>query len=103
MYGHVITKFSRMGSLPHFLTHGAPLRAARARAPLLCIYTLSVQLVASSRYRSSCNLSSRERVGGFVLFLIGQSFESEPHQDSPLCFQDGQLILLGLSQVPRYQ
>ena len=33
--GHVITKFSRMGSLPHFFTHGAPLRAARARAPLL--------------------------------------------------------------------
>ena len=25
MYGHVITKFSRMDSLPHFLTHGAPL------------------------------------------------------------------------------
>ena len=23
-YGHVITKFSRMGSLPHFLAHGAP-------------------------------------------------------------------------------
>ena len=31
MYGHVITKFSRMGSLPHFLTHGAPLRGLRAR------------------------------------------------------------------------
>ena len=31
VYGHVITKFSRMGSLPHFLTHGAPLRALRAR------------------------------------------------------------------------
>ena len=29
-YGHVITKFSRMGSLPHFFTHGAPLRALRA-------------------------------------------------------------------------
>ena len=29
--GHVITKFSRMGSWPHFLTHGAPLRALRAR------------------------------------------------------------------------
>ena len=27
VYGHVITKFSRMGRLPHFLTHGAPLRA----------------------------------------------------------------------------
>ena len=24
-YGHVITKFSRMGRLPHFPTHGAPL------------------------------------------------------------------------------
>ena len=34
VYGHVITKFSRMGSLPHFFTHGAPLRALRARAPL---------------------------------------------------------------------
>ena len=31
VYGHAITKFSRMGSLPHFLTHGAPLRALRAR------------------------------------------------------------------------
>ena len=31
VYGHVITKFSRMGSLPHFFTQGAPLRALRAR------------------------------------------------------------------------
>ena len=31
MYGHVITKFSRMSSLPHFLTHGAPLREIRGR------------------------------------------------------------------------
>ena len=31
VYGHVITKLSRMGSLPHFFTHGAPLRALRAR------------------------------------------------------------------------
>ena len=33
---YVITKFSRMDSVPNFLTHGAPLRAreARARAPL---------------------------------------------------------------------
>ena len=30
-YGHAITKFSRMGRLPYFLTHGAPLRALRAR------------------------------------------------------------------------
>ena len=26
VYGHFITKFSSMGSSPHFLTHGAPLR-----------------------------------------------------------------------------
>ena len=31
VYGHVINQFSRMGSLPHFLTHGAPLCALRAR------------------------------------------------------------------------
>ena len=30
VYGHVITKFSPMGNLPHFLTYGAPLRALRA-------------------------------------------------------------------------
>ena len=30
-YGHVITKFSWMGKLAHFLTHGAPLRALHAR------------------------------------------------------------------------
>ena len=29
--GHAITKYSRMGSLPYFFTHGAPLRAVRAR------------------------------------------------------------------------
>ena len=31
MYGHVITTFSRIGSLPHLLTHGAPLSALCAR------------------------------------------------------------------------
>ena len=30
---YVITKFSRMDSLPNFVTHGAPLRALRAREP----------------------------------------------------------------------
>ena len=28
---YVITKFSRMDSLPNFVTHGAPLRTLRAR------------------------------------------------------------------------
>ena len=31
MYGHLITKFSRIGSLTHLLTHGAHQRALRAR------------------------------------------------------------------------
>ena len=37
---YVITKFSRMDSLPNFLTLGAPLRArfARAGAPLLMYF-----------------------------------------------------------------
>ena len=35
-YGHVITKISRMGRLPTFLTHSAPLRARGA--PLLVDY-----------------------------------------------------------------
>jgi len=29
-HSHVIAKFSQIGSLPHFLTHGAPLHALRA-------------------------------------------------------------------------
>ena len=31
VYGHVITKLSRMGSLLYLLTYGAPLSALRAR------------------------------------------------------------------------
>ena len=31
VYGHVTAEFSPMGSLPHFLTHGAPLRARELR------------------------------------------------------------------------
>ena len=38
---YVITKFSRMDSLPNFLTHGAPLRArfARARSSAIKFYS----------------------------------------------------------------
>ena len=36
LYGHVITKFSRMGRLLHFLTHGAPLaRFARESSAII--------------------------------------------------------------------
>ena len=41
VFGHVITKFSRMGRLLHFLTHGAPLaRLARASS------TMNVELTS---------------------------------------------------------
>ena len=33
-YGHVITNFSQMGRLPHYLTWCSAARASRARAPL---------------------------------------------------------------------
>ena len=42
-YGHVITKFSRMGRLPHFLTHGAPqARFARQSSANIALSLYSV-------------------------------------------------------------
>ena len=39
VYDHVITKFSRMGRLLRFLTHGAPLaRFARESSAVICIH-----------------------------------------------------------------
>ena len=44
VYGHVITKFSRMGRLPHFLSYGAalPTRGAKRRAWSSAINFLNV-------------------------------------------------------------
>ena len=42
VYGHVITKFSEMGRLPHFLSYGAlPTRALRARVELRYKYSVA--------------------------------------------------------------
>ena len=47
VYGHVITKFSGMGRLPHFLSYGAPpTRAPRARVELR--YKLSLKKTTPS-------------------------------------------------------
>ena len=73
---YVITKFSRMDSLPNFLTHGAPLRArfARAGAPLIgrnklgqkgvetLIHALSGSAVMRSRTGTSWPFRSRSAV-----------------------------------------
>ena len=43
---YIITKFSRMDSLPNFLTHGAPLRALRAReSSAINQYSASVDII----------------------------------------------------------
>ena len=41
-YGHVITKFSRMGRLPHFLSYGAPSVELR-------YYTLVIDVIGQLR------------------------------------------------------
>ena len=48
-YGHVIAKISRTGRLPHFLTHGASLRALLARELRFkfCIQLLSLQKITA--------------------------------------------------------
>ena len=52
---YVITKFSRMDSLPNFVTHGAPLRALRSResSAIINYYRFPPWPVlnASNRYR----------------------------------------------------
>ena len=52
VYGHVITKFSRMGSLPHFLTHGVPqapfARQSSARNSSVKIWSNKFQMVMIS-------------------------------------------------------
>ena len=40
VYGHVITKFSRMGSLPHFLIHGAPQARFARQSSAIKIYLI---------------------------------------------------------------
>ena len=66
-YGHVITKFSRMGRLPHFLSYGAPSTCAlRARVELRYNYfveKVSVRLVVVPTL-SSCSLYSKRCLFG---------------------------------------
>ena len=52
MYGHVITKFSGMGRLPHFLSYGTPpMRALSARVELRYkLWSTSTQFTRHSSY-----------------------------------------------------
>ena len=45
VYGHVITKFSRMGRLLHFLTHGAPLARFARQSSTITASQMAKQMV----------------------------------------------------------
>ena len=53
-----------MGRLPHFLTHGAPLRALRARAPLILSIEKLVLVVVlvSGKVSSISELENMQRI-----------------------------------------
>ena len=56
VYGNVITKFSRMGSLFHFLTHGALLRAGAPQSTNF--RTLFTAIFTRDQFASIKNLAS---------------------------------------------
>ena len=66
MYGHVITKFSRMGSLLHFLTHGSPLRARELRYKALTgkslVFWISGRLWKVVDYEGWSHMEARDSV-----------------------------------------
>ena len=73
MYGHVITKFSRMVSLPHFLTNGAQLRALRARE--LRHYMISCGIAKVATLSEQKPLMTTIRPAGLKMIDI-QSFNA---------------------------
>ena len=75
MYGHVITKFSRMGRLPHFLTHGAPLaRFARENSAKKKWEGLSSATKAkyAKRKKTGCGAIELTDVDEVVTEIIGK-------------------------------
>ena len=77
MYGHVITKFSGMGRLPHFLSYGAPpMRALRARVELHYKNTSLIQTLrsipsVSVLERFDCNgFDSKKSISGNLTYFL---------------------------------
>ena len=53
VYGHVIAKFSQIGRLLHFLTHGAPLaRFARESSAIIFLYEVTQGVNHADKWRS---------------------------------------------------
>ena len=53
VYGHVVTKFSRVGRLPHFLSYGAPLK----KTPFCIVASSLLQLCCLKTQNSRTNCS----------------------------------------------
>ena len=52
---YVITKFSRMDRLPNFVTHGAPLRALRARE---LRYNMLIKVITNTLQKVLCSVTT---------------------------------------------
>ena len=52
---YVITKFSQMDSLPNFVTHGAPLRALRARE---LRYNMLINVITNTLQKVLCSVTT---------------------------------------------
>ena len=68
LYGHMITKFSRMGRLLHFLTHGAPL-AHFARESSSIFFLIGY---VESHYSRVTQWLASKRVRALICFLEGR-------------------------------
>ena len=77
VYGHVITKCSRIGRLPHFLSYGAPPRRAWSSAMNCChsIFEIVSSIVFVQQQKYPCSL--------FLLTLKSVN-ETEERQNHPL-------------------
>ena len=72
----MITRFSWMGRLLHFLTHGDPLHALQARAPLLVLSTINRRLFLlcpNRRYSDTLHLCTHLSTDGIKAMSHGFS------------------------------
>ena len=73
---YVITKFSRMDSLPNFLIHGAPLRArfARAGAPLKNFHLIDVMSMFPASWYTKMNELCTTIIDHFNINRVGKFY-----------------------------
>ena len=72
---YVITKFSGMDSLPNFLTHGAPLRALRARGSSAISLVVSVRTINYGTSVRNLQYGPKTRIirGIYILIILNSA------------------------------